>query len=58
MPEPVVQVGAGVPGGFPLPNSGAPGTAYTSAQRMHPAAMTGRGMSNGGMPPAVAGAKK
>lgn len=45
------QVGPGLPGGFPLPNSGNPGTAYGMQQRLHPAATAARGMASGGRQP-------
>lgn len=32
------QLGEGMPGGFPLPEGGEPGTAYT-ANKLHPAAL-------------------
>jgi len=52
MPSPS-QVGPGLPGGFPLPNSGNPGTAYGVQKSLHPAATAARGLSNGGRSPRV-----
>jgi hypothetical protein len=57
VPVATPQVGLGLPGGFPLPNAGAPGNAYGMQQKLHPAAQTGLGMSDSAMPPAM-GAKK
>lgn len=55
------QIGPGLPGGFPLPNKAAPGTAYGLQQKAHPAAAAGLGgvnaMSAGGRPPTVGGKK-
>ncbi len=53
------QTGPGVPGSFPLPNAGVPGTAF-KANALHPAAAAALGPRanplNGGRP-AMAGKK-
>jgi hypothetical protein len=55
------QTAPGVPGSFPLPNSGSPGTAY-QANALHPSAAAATNLGpranplNGGRPP-MAGKK-
>jgi hypothetical protein len=53
------QLGAGVPGSFPLPISGQQGAAYTANAKMHPAALGAQARTNplNARPPAMAGKK-
>lgn len=52
------QLAPGLPGSFPLPNSGNQGTAFAMQQSLHPMASAARGMTGGGKPAALAAAKK